>query len=165
MLQEPLPCRLNKRSSRRNMSAPLPVTLITGFLGAGKTTLVQHILKSQPNRRFAMIENEFGGLGVDGLRIRMPGQVLFELNGGCVCCSVRQDLIDAFERIVARSDEFDHVLIETTGLAEPAPVMRLFERPEFRGSLILDGVITVVDAAHVEASLREVSACAARLRR
>ena len=137
--------------------------MVTGFLGAGKTTLLEHILGSEPDRRFAIIENEFDGVGVDGLRVSAPGQAVFELNGGCVCCSVREDLLEAFERIIAAPDRFDHVIIETTGLAEPAPVMRLFDRPEIRDRLVLDGVITVVDAAHCEQSLNEVSACAEQI--
>ena len=137
--------------------------MVTGFLGAGKTTLLEHILSSEPDRRFAIIENEFGGIGVDGLRVSTPGQAVFELNGGCVCCSVREDLLEAFERIIAAPDRFDHIIIETTGLAEPAPVMRLFDRPEIRGRLVLDGVVTVVDGAYCEQSLSEVSACAEQI--
>jgi len=145
------------------MSGPIPVTLVTGFLGAGKTTLLEHILGAETGRRFAIIENEFGDVGVDGLLVSAPKDAVFELNDGCVCCTVREDLVEVFDQILARTDAFDHVIIETTGLAEPGPVMRLFERPAVRQALTLDGVVTVVDGAHLEQSLDDVTACAAQV--
>jgi len=142
---------------------PVPVTLVTGFLGAGKTTLLNHILISTPMRRIAIIENEFGDLGVDGSLVgASPGSV-FELNDGCVCCTVRDDLIEVFEQLLARAGEFDHVIIETTGLAEPVPVMRIFEQAAVRSAFMLDGVVTVVDAAHIEESLSDVDACSEQI--
>ena len=137
----------------------IPVTLVTGFLGAGKTTLLNHILESNPNKRFAIIENEFGDLGVDGSLVRAKSEVLFELNDGCICCTVREDLIEVFSQLLERTEEIDHVIIETTGLAEPVPVMRIFEYPEVRAAFTLDGVVTVVDAAHIGESLSDVDAC------
>ena len=145
------------------MSTPIPVTLITGFLGAGKTTLLNHILETDGSRQFAVIENEFGGVGIDGLRVRQPSETLFELNGGCVCCSVRSDLLAALHEIAAQKTRFDHVIIETTGLAEPAPVLRLFERTDIRSAFTLDGVVTVVDGMHLQQSLAEVTACLEQL--
>jgi len=137
----------------------IPVTLVTGFLGAGKTTLLNYVLATESERRFAVIENEFGDVGVDGSLIEGACEALFELNDGCVCCSVREDLIAVFEQLLTRLAEVDHVIIETTGLAEPAPVMRIFDIPQVRKAFQLDGVVTVVDAAHIEASLDDVAAC------
>ena len=137
----------------------IPVTLVTGFLGAGKTTLLNHVLSAKPERRFAVIENEFGDVGVDGSLIEGQCEALFELNDGCVCCSVREDLIAVFEQLLGRLSEIDHIVIETTGLADPGPVMRIFELPQIREALVLDGVVTVVDAAHIEASMNDVATC------
>ena len=104
-----------------NMHTPIPVTLVTGFLGAGKTTLLTHILNTSTGRRFAVIENEFGDVGIDGSLVPAPSNAVFELNDGCICCTVREDLIEVFKQIMTRSNDFDHIIIETTGLAEPAP--------------------------------------------
>jgi len=138
---------------------PIPVTLVTGFLGAGKTTLLNHLLKSEPEQRFAVIENEFGDFGVDGSVVGAPRAAVFELNDGCICCTVREDLIKVFEGLLARTSEFDRVIIETTGLADPVPVLGIFDIPEVRAGFALDGVVTVVDAAHIEESIDEVDAC------
>ena len=136
-----------------------PVTLVTGFLGAGKTTLLNHILGAGTGLRFAVIENEFGDVGIDGGLLKDQCQVLFELNDGCICCSVRGDLISAFEQLLEHGTELDHVIIETTGLAEPGPVLRVFDLPQVQEAFRLDGVVTVVDAVHIEASADDVSTC------
>lgn len=145
------------------MRRPVPVTLLTGFLGAGKTTLLNHLIRTGSGRRFAVVENEFGDLGMDGSLLSAPVDALLELNDGCVCCTVRDDLLAALEQLADRSGDFDHVIIETTGLADPAPVMRLFDHPQLRDTFTLDGVVTVVDACNIERSLAEVETCAEQI--
>ena len=145
------------------MKESLPVTLVTGFLGAGKTTLLQHILDTETESRFAIIENEFGDVGIDGSLVNAPRASVFELNDGCVCCTVREDLAIALEEIKVRRDEFDYIIIETTGLAEPGPVLKLFERQSLKDAFELNGVVTVVDAHHLEQSLQDVTACAEQI--
>jgi G3E family GTPase len=130
--------------------APIPVTILTGFLGAGKTTLLNRILTEQHGRKLAVIENEFGEVGVDNQLVITSEEELFEMNNGCICCSVRGDLIRILGRLLKRKDRLDGVLIETTGLADPGPVVQtFFSDDEMRSRFRIDGVITVVDARHV----------------
>merc|ERR1719217_793274 len=103
-----------------------PVTILTGFLGAGKTTLVNHILRARHGHRIAVIENEFGEVGVDDALVLQTEEEIFEMNNGCICCTVRGDLIRILNRLGRKRDKFDCVLIETTGLADPAPVAQTF---------------------------------------
>ncbi len=133
------------------MKSPLiPVTVITGFLGAGKTTLLNRILTEKHGRRIAVIENEFGEIGIDHQLVIQSDEEIFELNNGCICCRVRGDLIRILAKLRQRSQKFDHVLIETTGLADPGPVAQtFFTDAEVKESFILDGIVTVVDAKHV----------------
>ena len=132
------------------MSRPIPVTVITGFLGAGKTTLLNRILTEKHGQRIAVIENEFGEVGVDHQLVIQSDEEIFELNNGCICCRVRGDLIRILAKLRQRRDRFDSVLIETTGLADPGPVAQtFFTDPEVKESFILDGIVTVVDAKHV----------------
>ena len=145
------------------MSTPVPVTLVTGFLGAGKTTLLNHLLRHTSARRFVVIENEFGDLGLDGDLVRATDDIVFELTDGCVCCTVRADFLRVLDGLKDRLGTFDHVLIETTGLASPGPVMRAFERPSLRGVMELAGVVAVVDAAELEASLDDSETCAEQI--
>ncbi|MEN0065514.1 MAG: GTP-binding protein [Myxococcota bacterium] len=140
----------------------VPVTLLTGFLGAGKTTLLNHVLRTATDRRFAIIENEFGELGIDGSLVATPVEALFELSQGCVCCTVRDDLVDVLVQLLNRPN-LDHVILETTGLAEPAPVLQVFQTPNVRDGFHLNGLITVVDAAQVEQDLAETSTCAEQI--
>ena len=131
-------------------SAPIPVTVITGFLGAGKTTLLNRILTEKHGKRIAVIENEFGEIGIDHQLVIQSDEEIFELNNGCICCRVRGDLIRILAKLRQRRDKFDSVLIETTGMADPGPVAQtFFTDEEVKESFILDGIITVVDAKHV----------------
>ncbi|CAN3131050.1 GTP-binding protein [Mycobacterium sp. smrl_JER01] len=135
----------------------VPVTVITGFLGAGKTTLVNRILTEQHGRRIAVIENEFGEVGIDDALVLDAEEEIFEMNNGCICCTVRGDLIRILGALMRRRDRFDQILIETTGLADPAPVAQtFFVDDEMRERLRLDAIVTVVDAAHVLEHLDEV---------
>ncbi|HZZ59126.1 MAG TPA: GTP-binding protein [Opitutaceae bacterium] len=128
----------------------IPVTVLTGFLGAGKTTLLNRILTEQHGRKLAVIENEFGEVGVDHQLVVSGEEELFEMNNGCICCSVRGDLIRILGRLLKRKDRLDGVLIETTGLANPAPVAQtFFTDPEMKAAFRLDAIVTVVDAKHL----------------
>jgi G3E family GTPase len=132
----------------------VPVTVITGFLGAGKTTLVNRILTEQHGRRIAVIENEFGEIGIDDALVIDADEEIFEMNNGCICCTVRGDLIRILGSLMKRRDRFDHILVETTGLADPAPVVQtFFADDEIRSQMRIDAIVTVVDAKHLPIQL------------
>ncbi|MGK9286757.1 CobW family GTP-binding protein [Sinorhizobium meliloti] len=129
---------------------PTPVTVLTGYLGAGKTTLLNRILTEPHGKKFAVIVNEFGEVGIDNDLIVESDEDVFEMNNGCICCTVRGDLIRIIEGLMRRPGRFDGILIETTGLADPAPVAQTFFVDEdVRSKTRLDSIITVADAKHL----------------
>ena len=131
-------------------SERVPVTVLTGFLGSGKTTLLNHVLTANHGKRIAVIENEFGEVGVDQELVINAEEEIFEMNNGCICCTVRGDLIRILGNLMKRKDQFDAIMIETTGLADPGPVAQTFYvDDEMQQKLKLDAVVTVVDAKHV----------------
>ena len=138
------------------MNAPqkIPVTILTGFLGSGKTTLLNRILREEHGKRIAVIENEFGEVGIDQALVINADEEIFEMSNGCICCTVRGDLIRVLGNLMKRRDKFDYVLVETTGLADPGPVAQtFFMDDEIRAEFELDGIVTLVDAAHIEQQL------------
>ncbi|MEJ5083026.1 cobalamin biosynthesis protein CobW [Ochrobactrum sp. MYb379] len=133
----------------------IPATVITGFLGSGKTTLIRNLLENANGKRIALIINEFGDLGVDGGILKGCGiescreEDIIELNNGCICCTVADDFIPTMTKLLDRADRPDHIVIETSGLALPQPLVAAFNWPEIKTQVTVDGVVTVIDAAAV----------------
>ncbi|MGI6850775.1 cobalamin biosynthesis protein CobW [Mesorhizobium sp. 1B3] len=129
----------------------VPCTVVTGFLGAGKTTLIRHMLENANGKRLAIIVNEFGDVGIDGEILRgcgieaCPEENVVELANGCICCTVADDFVPALDQILSRSPKVDHILIETSGLALPKPLVQAFQWPAIKGRVTVDGVVAVVD--------------------
>ena len=137
--------------------AKVPCTIVTGFLGAGKTTLVRHVLENAHGRRLAVIVNEFGDVGIDGEILKScgvescPEDAIVELANGCLCCTVADDFVPALKSLLDRPSPPDHIVIETSGLALPKPLVKAFNWPEIASRVTVDGVVTVVDGAAVAA--------------
>lgn len=143
------------------MAAKIPVTVITGFLGSGKTSIIRHLLQNNQGRRIAVVVNEFGELGIDGELLKScqicpedertdeDAANIFELTNGCLCCTVQEEFLPTMQQLLKRRDSIDCILIETSGLALPKPLVKAFRWPEIRSSATVDAVITVVDCAAV----------------
>ena len=135
-----------------------PVVVLTGFLGSGKTTLLNRVLSEHHGKRIAVIENEFGEVGIDHELVIQADEEVFEMNNGCICCTVRGDLIRILGKLMKRRDQFDYILIETTGLADPGPVIQTFYMDdEIAAQLRVDGCVTLVDSVNIERHLDEKS--------
>ena len=138
--------------------APIPVTIITGFLGSGKTTLLNYILTAEHGHKIAVIENEFGEVSIDDglVQVDRVAEEILTLDNGCVCCTVRGDLVKTMHNLLERKDNFDYIIVETTGMADPTPVAITFQFDELlKKNTKMDAIVTVVDAAHVLQHLRE----------
>ncbi len=133
-------------SSPLNTKRGMPVTIITGFLGSGKTTLLNHILSNNKDLKVAVLVNEFGDINIDSQLLVTMDEDMVELSNGCICCTINDDLVDAVYRIMERTDRVDYMVIETTGVADPLPIILTFLGTELRDLTCLDSIITMVDA-------------------
>jgi G3E family GTPase len=143
--------------------APVPVTVLTGFLGSGKTTVLNHILTAGAGRRIGVLVNEFGEIGIDGRLVASRAGDLVELTNGCVCCTVRDDLLGAIATLLDRPAPPDHLVVETTGLADPRPVARQLLDPRVQDDIRLDAIVTLVDAANFDRNLERAEQAYAQI--
>src|SRR5256714_8354201 len=144
------------RQRRYEMTDKIPVTVLTGYLGAGKTTLLNRILSEPHGKKYAVIVNEFGEIGIDNDLVVGADEEVFEMNNGCICCTVRGDLMRILDKLMRQKGKFDGIIVETTGLADPAPVAQTFFMDENVGSKTkLDAVVTVADAKWLNARLKD----------
>jgi G3E family GTPase len=143
---------------------PIPVSILTGFLGAGKTTLLNYILKQQHGYKFAVIINEVGKIGVDGQLVERQQEEIVEMSNGCLCCTVRKDLVRGVQNLLKKGG-FDYLLIETTGIAEPGPIAQTFLNiPQLQQLVRMDSIITVVDAEQIQKQLVETETAVEQVR-
>ena len=150
---------MNHIHTTHNEIEKIPVTVLTGFLGAGKTTLLNYILREKHGRKIAVIENEFGEIGIDGGLVLESTEEIYEMTNGCVCCvgAVREDLVRIVRMLVERPERLDHIIVETSGLADPYPVAQTFFLDDpIAKHVTLDAVVTMVDAKHIAAHLDDL---------
>jgi G3E family GTPase len=138
----------------------LPVTIVSGFLGSGKTTLVNHLLANAGGRKIAVLVNEFGDLGIDGELIESNGQPIVELANGCICCTINDDLLQAAHAVLERTPDLDHMVVETTGLADPLPVAQTFRDTELKNLTRVDSIITLIDVENFDVNVDRSMAAA-----